>query len=363
MSKSKGKRVKEKPKKRKHRGLKVFSIIVIILIAAILSAYFFAIGKLDLMDHQEINKENLAINNSTNEKLKGYRNIAIFGIDSRAEDDYGEGNRSDCIIIASINQDTNEVKLVSVYRDTYVQIEGYGLDKITHAYSYGGPELALNTINANLDLNIDEFVAVNWKAVADAVDLLGGITIDIDSSEIYQMNKYVYETAKSVGKTAKRVTKAGEQTLNGVQAVTYARIRKTSGGDYKRAERMRTVVEEMVKEAKTKNLSELNEIANEILPEISTNINANEILSLIPTALSFNISDSMGWPYETKGFSNSGWYGVPVTLKSNVEKLHEELFNQEDYEPSETLEEISRKIINRTGYTIDTSAVTNTTIY
>ena len=360
---SKGRRLKEEPKKRKHRGLKVFTVIVVILIAAILCAYYFVVGKLDLINHQEINKDNLAINNSTNEELKGYRNIAIFGIDSRSEDDYGEGNRSDCIIIASINQDTNDVKLVSVYRDTYVQIEGYGLDKITHAYSYGGPELALNTLNSNLDLNIEEFVTVNWKAVADAVDLLGGVTIDVDSSEISQINKYVYETAKSTGKTAKRVTKSGEQTLNGVQAVTYARIRKTSGGDYKRAERMRTVVEAMAEVAKTKSLTELNEIADQILPEISTNINSADILSLIPTAFSFNIKESIGWPYETKGYSKNGWYGVPVTLKTNVEKLHEEVFEQDDYEPSETVEEINAKIKNRTGYTLDTSAVTNTTIY
>lgn len=363
MSRSKGRRVKEKPKKRKHKGLAVFSVIVIILIIAILSAYFFVVGKVNLMDNVELNKENLAINNSTSEKLKGYRNIALFGIDSRSTDDYGEGNRSDCIIIASINQDTNDVKLVSIYRDTYVQIEGHGLDKITHAYSYGGPELALNTINSNLDLNIEEFVAVNWKAVADAVDLLGGITIDIDSSEVSQMNKYVYETAKSTGKTPKTIKKSGEQILNGVQAVTYARIRKTSGGDYKRAERMRTVIEEMVKVAKTKNLSELNEIADTILPEVSTNISASEIISLIPTALAFNIDESIGWPYETKGYSNRGWYGVPVTLKTNVEKLHKEIFEQEDYEPSETVEEINKKIKNRTGYTLDTSAVTNTIIY
>lgn len=360
---SKGKRLKEEPKKRRHRGLKVFTVIVVILIAAILCAYYFVLGKIDLINHQEINKDNLAINNSTNEELKGYRNIAIFGIDSRSEDDYGEGNRSDCIIIASINQDTNDVKLVSIYRDTYVQIEGYGLDKITHAYSYGGPELALNTLNSNLDLNIEEFVTVNWKAVADAVDLLGGVTIDIDSSEISQINKYVYETAKSTGKTAKRVTKAGEQTLNGVQAVTYARIRKTSGGDYKRAERMRTVVEAMADVAKTKSITELNNIADEILPEISTNITSTEILSLIPTALSFNIDESIGWPYETKGYSKNAWYGVPVTLKSNVEKLHKEVFEQDDYEPSETVEEINEKIKNITGYTLDTSAVTNTTIY
>ena len=343
MSRSKGRRVKEKPKKRGHKGLLVFSIIVIVLIAAILSAYFFVIGKINLVNNVEINKDNLAINNNANEELKGYRNIALFGIDSRAEDDYGEGNRSDCIIIASINQDTKAVQLISIYRDTYVQIENHGLDKITHAYSYGGPELALNTLNANLDLNIEEF--------------------DVEKNEISQINKYVYETAKSVGKKAKRVTKSGEQTLNGVQAVTYARIRKTSGGDYKRAERMRTVIEAMVDEAKTKSLSELNEIANEILPEISTNISATEILSLIPTALSFNIDKSIGWPYETKGYSHNGWYGIPVTLKSNVEKLHKEVFGQEDYEPSETLLEINKKIINRTGYTSDTSAVTNTTVY
>lgn len=345
--------IREMESKKKSKAKKVILITLLVLLLLIggiaAGAFMFINDKLGKMQQVDINKDNLSISEDVEKKLSGYRNIALFGVDSRSSD-LGEGNRSDCIIIASINNDTKEVKLISVYRDTYVNIDGYGLDKITHAYSYGGPELAIKTLNENLDLNIQEFVTVNFDSVADAVNALGGITIDIEPEEVDYLNDYLDETARVTGLESEYITSSGSQTLDGVQAVAYSRIRYTAGGDYKRTERMRTVIEAMFDEAKTKSLGELNSIADEILPEVYTNISSGDIISLIPSALSFKITDSIGWPYETKGITLDRWYGVPVTLESNVTKLHQEAFGEEDYTPSERVQEISDEIINKTGY-------------
>lgn len=340
--------------KRKGRGLKIALIIlllIIVIIAAIFGgAYWYVEDKLGKMQQVKISDEELQINNEVEESLSGYRNIAIFGVDSRSSN-LGKGNRSDCIIIASINEKTKEVKLASVYRDTYVQIQGHGLDKINHAYSYGEAPLALGTLNTNLDLNVKEFVTVNFDAVAEAVDELGGVQINVEQNEIEYLNMYQTETAKVTGKKIKQVTKSGLQTLNGVQAVSYGRIRYTAGGDYKRTERMRDVIEAMLKKLQTKSIGEINTLLDNILPKIYTNISTGSIISEIPSITKYKITDSIGWPYNTKGKTMTLWYGIPITLESNVVQLHQELFGESDYKVSDTVKEISNKIIEKTGYT------------
>lgn len=328
----------------------VILIIVIFLVTMFISGYLYLNSKLSQMQQVEIDENNLNVAEQVEQQLSGYRNIAIYGVDSR-DSDLGEGNRSDCIIIVSINNDTKEINLVSVYRDTYVDIDGYGLDKITHAYSYGGPELALKTLNENLDLNVKEFVTVNFDAVADAVDALGGVEIRIEEDEIEYLNSGIRDTSRHTGIKSSYISEAGRQTLNGVQAVAYSRIRYTEGGDYRRTERMRTVIEAMFEKLKTKNISEINDLADQILPEVYTNIKPNEIIGLAPTILTYKMSDSIGWPYEVKGITTDRWYGVPVTLEKNVKRLHEEIFGEENYTPSETVQEISDDIIDNTGYT------------
>ena len=358
---SKGRSIQEKPNRRsmetrpkKRKGLKIFGITVLVLIIILLAivggTYFYIQDKLNKIQHVDIDVSQLDISDQVEENLSGYRNIALFGIDSRSLDDYGTGNRSDCIIIASINEKTKEVKLMSVYRDTYVQIEGHGLDKITHAYSYGEAPLAISTLNTNLDLNIKEFVTVNFDAVAEAINQLGGVTIPVEEDELQYINSYIRETSRVTGINTKEVTRAGTQVLDGVQAVAYARIRYTSGGDYKRAERMRTVVEAAFNKLKTKSLSEINAFADTILPKIYTNISTGDILAMVPDLTKYKVSESIGWPYETRGITMNAWYGIPVTLESNVQKLHQELFNEQDYTPTQTVKDISNQIINKTGY-------------
>lgn len=343
----------KKNKKRKYRKLKIFGKIVltlIIILALLLgTAYWYITNKLGKLNKVDIDEADLGISTETSSNLSKYRNIAIFGVDSRS-DDYGVGNRSDCIIIASINNSTGEIKLISVYRDTYVNIKGHGLDKITHAYSYGEALLAINTLNKNLDLNIKEFVTVNFDSVAKAVDQLGGVKINITSEETKYINPYIDETSRVTGKAANHITQAGTYNLDGVQAVAYSRIRYTAGGDYKRTERMRTVIEAMFTKLKTKNVAEINSFADKILPCVYTNISSGDLISMIPSMAKYKVGESIGWPYETKGKTMDRWYGIPVTLESNVTKLHKEAFNDESYTPSEDVKSISNSIINKTGY-------------
>ncbi len=350
-----GKHSEENPKT-KSKALKIFlrillAILIIIVILAGVAAGLVA-NKLGKINIEEIDKTAIGISEETKEELSGYRNIALLGIDSRA-DDYGLGNRSDCIIIASMDQKTKNIKLLSVYRDTYMQVEEHGkqvLDKVTHAYSYGGAQNTLKSLNTNLDLNISEYLTVNFDAVIAAVDAMDGVTIDIDSSELKYINDYIDATSKSSGIKSSSITKAGKQKLDGVQAVAYSRIRYTAGGDYKRTERMRTVIEAMLSKAKTLSVGQLNKLVDTILPRVSTNISATEILGLVPSIASFNITDSLGWPYETRGITLDRWYGVPVTLESNVEQLHKEVFGQADYTVNDTIKSISDQIVKKTNY-------------
>lgn len=325
-------------RKKERKGLKIFGITVLVLLiilAVIIGGTItFVSSKLSKMQQIDLNEDNLNVSAQAKEQLAEYRNIAIFGVDSR-DDSYGKGNRSDCIIIASINNKTKEVKLISVYRDTYVQIEGHGLDKITHAYSYGEAPLAIKTLNTNLDLNIKEFVTVNFETVKDVVDYIGGISMPITAEEISHIPG---------------IKKAGTQTLNGEQALAYARIRYATGGDYKRTERMRDVLTAVANKLKTLNISQLNGFVDEILPKVYTNITAGDIFTLIPSAMSYKITDSIGWPYETRGKTMDRWYGIPITLESNVTELHKEAFGETNYVPSDTVKEISNKIIQKTGY-------------
>ena len=312
--------------------LGVLLIIILILLGLTLGiGYAFISDKLSNVNFVDIDEANIELNSGVEQELKDYRNIAIFGLDSR--DNSFSNSRSDCIIIVSINKKTNDVKLTSVYRDTYVDIEGHGLDKITHAYAYGGPELAINTLNKNLDLNITEFVTVNFDTVETIVDSIGGITLTITDSEASQIG----------------FSSGGTYTLDGKEALAYSRIRKIDS-DYQRTERMRTVLEAVFNKVKKQELAEISNFVDMVLPHISTNMSTNSIISLVPSAVFYKITDSTGWPYDVSGYSSDAWYGVPVTLESNVKEFHQNIFGISDYTPSETVEEISDSIIAETGY-------------
>ena len=357
-SKEEKKKMKEKKKKnpflRFIRGLLIFLLILAVMIAG--AGFAFYTSKYGQMQIEGIDENNIGIDEAIDDALDatGYRNIVLLGIDSRA-DDYGVGNRSDGIIIASYNSKTKTVKLTSVYRDTFVDVEERGttkLDKITHAYSYGKAENAIKSLNKALDLNIKEYVTVNFDAVVDSVDALGGINMDITSAEVKYINTYIDENNRVTGHNSKHITAAGNYNLDGVQALAYCRIRYTAGGDYKRAERQRIVINKMAEKAKTLSIPQLNNLANKILPHVKTNISSTEILSMIPMLLQANLDESAGFPYATEGATIGGvWYGIPCTLEKNVEKFHKEVFGQTDYVPSETVKDMSRRIASKSGYT------------
>lgn len=314
------------------KGLGIFFLVICILaLLALGSGYAFLTSKLNNMQQVDIDETAITVNPEVEEKLDGYRNIALFGVDSR--DNSFDNARSDAIIIVSINEKTNDIKLTSVYRDTYLDIEGYGLDKVTHAYAYGGPELAISTLNKNLDLNITEFVTVNFETVKTVVDSLGGIELEITDEEAQQIG----------------LNSGGTYTLDGEEALAYSRIRKIDS-DYQRTERIRTVLDAVFEKVKDMEVSEILDFVDVVLPLISTNISSNKIISMLPSAPFYSISDSIGWPYDVEGYSSDAWYAAPVTLEDNVTQLHEELFGEEDYTPSETVQEISSDIAYETGY-------------
>lgn len=313
--------------------LKIFIILVlIIVIVGIAAVAIFLRAKLSKINYENVTPEDIEINEGIEENLEGYTNIALFGLDTR--DNTFENSRSDCIMIISINNSTNDVNIVSIYRDTYLQIEGHGLDKVTHAYAFNKAPLALSTINTNLDFDITKYVTINFDSVVSIVDAIGGVTVNITSAEAKQIPG---------------ISGAGTYNLTGKQALTYGRIRKIDN-DYVRTERMRTVLIKIFEKVKTLPYGKLNSLIDELLPHISTNITQTEILSYASKINQYNVKQNFGWPYEVRGITLAAWYGVPVTLESNVKKLHKELFEDEEYEVSETVKEISQKIVNRTGY-------------
>ncbi len=346
----------EEPKNKKsNKGLIIAIVLVFLLVVGIvtliITAMNFLDSQLDKITRENINRNELEINETVREDLAGYRNILLLGIDAR-DMQSDENTRSDAMIIVSINEETKDIRMISIYRDTYLDLgDRVGLDKLTHAYFYGGAKQTVASINKNMDLNIEEFMVVNWKSVADAVDALGGVEIEVLDSEISEMNKYIPETARTTGGEKDKIKKAGKQTLNGVQAVTYARIRKDSiEGDRRRNERMKILIKAAFDKMRTMGVTELDDMTNLVLPQIKTNMTNTEMVDLILDFPAYSMGDNTSWPYDWMDFTYYGvWYGPPVTLNSNVTQLHEEYFDQKDYVPTETVQAISAEISTRTG--------------
>ena len=324
-------------------------IIILIVLFIAFVAYFFAITS--HFDKVDTSNSNFAINTQVAQDLKGYRNIAILGVDARAGEGY-DGSRTDAIIIMSIKKSNGDIKLISVMRDSYLKMNENGtltLDKITHAHAYGGGVDTCAALNRSLDLNISEFIIFNWKAVADTVDALGGITVNVKSSEISDLNKYGPGTAKNVGGSYTRITTTGKQRIDGVQAATYCRIRKTSGGDTGRANRYKKVMSAVLKEAMTSPIG-MNKLAKDVLPEIRTNMSQPQMLTAVLRAPGYDIKKNISWPKSYYGgIVGQLWYAVPTTLNSNVKWLHAKAFEQVNYTPSSTCQSISNEIISTTG--------------
>lgn len=329
----------------------MFVIEVLIIIVLLIALYVRA--KLNKVQTTTISKESIQINEinqNTTETMEGYKNIAVFGLDSRETGSLEEGNRSDTIIVASINNATGEIRLVSVYRDTYLDQSDGSFNKANNAYQTGGPKQAIDMLNINLDLDITDFVSVDFLALADTIDLLGGIEVDVTEEEIPLINGYATETQQVTGKTTVDVTQPGLQTLDGIQAVSYSRIRYTAGDDYKRTERQRTVLTKMLEKAKKADVLTLNKIVDTILPEVNTSLTSSDILGMVSKVATYDMGEQSGFPFD-KQATDVGTLDcvVPTTLESNVVKLHNFLFDETDYAPSSKVQELSAEIIYNSG--------------
>ena len=254
--------------------------------------------------------------------VDGYVNIALLGVDSRSMKKKNlKQHNTDCIIIVSMNVETKKVNLISVYRDTYTRINGTDTyNKINSAYASGGATGAMKTINQTMDLNVSEYVLFNFKMVANLVDKVGGITVNVHDYEIEELNKYTKQTAHNIGqKKYKLVKKAGKQTLEGVQAVSYGRIRKGVGDDFKRTSRMRVVIKKVTKKLQEKNLAELMDIMDDLLPQIETNLSNNDMIGLAQRLSKMEFGKSIGWPYNvTTGNQNGDACTLGSDLVTNV---------------------------------------------
>lgn len=283
-------------------------------------------------------------------KQEDYKTIALFGGDSR-EGELDAGTHADTIMIVSIDNKTKEVKVLSVYRDLMTKHMDGKIRKANSAYFLGGPKEAINMLNLNFDLDIEDYVTVDFKAMADAVDLLGGVEVEVTEAEANEMNKYIGETAQVTEKEAKTIS-AGVQTLDGVQTVTYARIRKNVGGDYARTRRQRIVIQKVVEKVKKTDVSTLNEIVNAAFSQVSTSFTLPEIISLTTGVLQYKLGETDGFPFDkTDGYVDGiGSVVVPLGVSENVGKMHEYLYPKSEYEVSETVREIGQEIETLAGY-------------
>lgn len=345
------KREARRRKQKKRRMKRAAVLLVEILILCLLGGVAYVMAKYDKFQTVAFGEGDIVSNKGVN--WKGYKTIALFGGDSR-NGDLEEGAQSDTIIVAAINSDTKEVRLASVYRDTTVRHADNKIHKANYAYYTGGPKDAINMLNRNFDLDIQDYITVDFKALADVVDLVGGIELEVTDAEAKEINKYVRETGKVAGKEVHKLEEGGTYTMDGVQAVTYARIRKNVGGDYKRTERQQIVIKKVVEKAKGLDLATINKIINKVFPQISTSFTLADMIGLASGALDYEIKDSSGFPMEAMNgrINGLGAVIVPVGLVENVKELHTFLYPDEKPEKvSDTVAEIAAEIEELTGIT------------
>lgn len=338
--KKKIKKKKNQTNQKKKYILYGIELLLLIILIPLLIIYI----KIDQIPNCSLDRSKIEENEYSDKNINQYTNIALFGVDSRANE-LKEKTRTDCIIIACINNKTKDVKLASIYRDTFVYIADHGYTKINHAYAYGGPELALSTINKNFDLNVHDFVTVNFSVLTNVIDLLGGVDIEITKDELKHVNAYAKDVAKINGTTTEKIPGPGKQTLTGVQATGYCRVRYTSGGDFKRSERQRTVMNEIARKAKSAGPVTLYKIMDEVLPQVYTSLDTNTLLKLGSSALSYTVVEDFGFPFEKSTPTiNKASVVTAETLSSNVTTLHEKLFGTTGYIPSSTVDYRSKEI-------------------
>ncbi len=329
----------------------IFSMEILILLVLFVGLYMLRdFGKTGIV-RVDFEPEDIEMNEPVkeNESMKEYRNIALFGVDSLSGA-LTKNTRSDTIMIASVNQNTGDVKLVSVYRDTYLNLTNEKYEKCNAAYMYGGAKQAMAMLNMNLDLDITDFVTVGFEGLKATIDALGGVWVEVEKAELVHLNNYQITMADNLECDYTPVKEPGYQKLDGLQAVAYCRVRYTKGDDFKRAERQREVIAAIAEQALQADPQTLIDIATKVSEtgSVYTSLDLKEILELLGNIKNYRIADEAGFPagsyLSTAKLGSSGDCVIPLDLEKNVILLHEFLFGTVDYQASDTVKEYSDKI-------------------
>ena len=310
------------------KGLRNVLIGLGIFILLGVSSVFFYVNKvLGKIESVDLAEENLGINESIDSEYGDIKNIALFGVDAK---DGGHG-RSDSIMILTLNGKEKSIKLTSLMRDSYVAIDGHGNDKLNHAYAFGGPELALKTINQNFNLNVKDFVTVNFDTLPAIIDVLGGVEIDIKSDEIIEVNKYIDDMNRVNGRGSGHISEPGLQILDGNQAVGYSRVRFTSGGDYRRTERHRTVLTALFNKFKDVSVLKVPALVEEVAPMVKTSLSTGDMVGLATNGLkSKGGIQQERFPQDnnSQGKMIGGVYYLTYNSEQTTSDLHKWIFGE-----------------------------------
>ncbi|GIM28290.1 LytR family transcriptional regulator [Clostridium polyendosporum] len=313
--------------------------ILFILIFIIGFGAFYTYNLLNKVNKTEISKSNddLGIDNSVTEQFKDKEddiiNIAFFGVDQMNP---GERGRSDSTMVLTIDTKTKKIKMTSIMRDSYVAIEGYGKDKLNHAYAFGGPQLAIKTLNQNYGLNIKDFVAVNFGELSKIIDELGGVDINIKDYEVKMVNAYIDSVADIIKQPGKHISQPGLQTLSGVQAVAYTRIRYVGNGDFERTERQRTVLTALFNKIKNAGVANYPSMVNKLLPYVETSLSSINLIKIGTNALSTGVTNLEQERFPLDGYCtgatiNGVWY-LKFDEEATKEQMQKYIF--EDVKPT-----------------------------
>lgn len=290
------------------------------------------------------------LDEQTQEVLGEYWTIAIFGVDSR-DQSVGKGNNADVQMLCSINRTTGDIRLVSVYRDTYLMNDFSSpdrYDKINSSYMEQGPVGNVTALNTNLDIKIDDYISFNWNAAADAINLLGGVDIELSKAEFYYINAFITETVERTGIPSFHLSGAGMQHLDGVQAVAYMRLRSMDT-DFNRTQRQRKVISQIFEKSKDTDPGTLLQVMDTVFSQTLSSLTIQDIADMARNIKSYELSETTGFPssYTVASMGKSGDCVIPNTLESNVEALHRFLYEDGSYACSQQVKEISREIIKR----------------
>lgn len=377
MSKKNYKKSRKYKKMRRRKIIFGIEITVLLILSGILFVYAWINRSMDKMNQDTLDSSQIQINsevkaNTDLSQMSGTQVIALVGVDARGVkgSELAESMNSDTIILCCIDHDKQEIRMVSIMRDTWMNMakytdEYYEFDKANSAYNRGGPESMLSMLNTNLDFALTDYVTVNFKALADAIDVLGGLDIEMTNAECVHANNYNREVSEAQGVEYEAIPYDEDlgddysevRHVSGALATSYARIRYGGGDDAKRTSRQRIVINLMVQKLK-QNPTKIPEILDKVMGNVSTSLTKNEILELGMHAVTYTMGTSYAYPFQfCYGENVVNALGedvvIPVTLEFNVRELHEYLYPGLSYEPSAAVTEYSDYIARKSGYDED----------